>query len=312
MMRHRWIAAAALIAMAAPILGSCERKPQPMKIGLAVANLQADFFNQIKQSVEAAGAAQGIQVVTVDAKGDGATQVSQVQDLVNQNIKALIYIPAGAAAAAAPVKIAKDAGIPVVTVDRNPDGAAGDTFIATNSVTAAKALGDYVCKVTGGKAKVAVIQGQIGTTPEIDRDTGFKQAMAACPGLKEVARDASKMWMKDEGFNIAQNMLQRDPSIDVFFGHADALALGAAQAAKSANVGHKVWTVGFDGDPSALQAVRDGSLDATMTQRTQQMGALAFQSAMDLIAGKTPPKLQYQDATLTTKDNAAQFIVKHP
>ncbi len=238
---------------------------EPVKVGLAVANLQADFFNQIKQSVERNAKEMGVTVVTVDAKGDGATQVSQIQDLVNQKIKALIYIPAGAAAAAIPVKTAKAAGIPVVAVDRNPTDAPGDTFIATNSVVAAKALGDYACKVSGGKGELAIIQGQIGTTPEQDRDKGFKEAMANCPGIKEVGREASKMWMKDEGFNIAQNMLQRNPGITMFFGRADALALGAAQAVKSANLGRKIWVFGFDGDLAGLKAVKDGTLDATMT-----------------------------------------------
>ncbi|MDB5439027.1 MAG: rbsB2 [Caulobacteraceae bacterium] len=315
MITRKSLLASTLAALAFPLVSSCTKpasKAEPVRIGLAVANLQADFFNQIKQSVEAQAAAQGIEVVTVDAKGDGATQVSQIQDLVNQHVKALIYIPAGAAAAAAPIKIAHEAKIPIVTVDRNPDGAPGDTFIATDSVTAAKALGDYVCKTTGGKGKLAIIQGQIGTTPENDRDTGFKEALAACLGIKEVTREASKQWMKDEGFNIAQNMLQRDPAIDIIFGRADALAMGAAQAVKAANLSHKVMVVGFDGDPSALEAVRDGGLDATMTQRTQAMGALALKSALDLVAGKTLPATQLQDAALTTKDNAAQYIAKHP
>ena len=283
-----------------------------IKIGLAVANLQADFFNQIKQSVEKNAAAQGIEVVTVDAKGDGATQVSQIQDLITQKVQALIYIPAGAAAASVPVKAAKEAGIPVIAVDRNPADAPGDTFIATNSVVAAKTLGDYVCKQTGGKGLVGVIQGQIGTTPEQDRDKGFKEALAACTGITEAAREASKMWMKDEGFNIAQNMLQTNPKIDIFFGRADALALGAAQAVKAAAADHKIWVFGFDGDLAGLKAVKDGTLDGTMTQRTQFMGKLALQSALDLIAGKKLPAEQLQDAALTTKDNVDQYIAEHP
>jgi ribose transport system substrate-binding protein len=74
------------------------------KIGLAVSNLQADYFNQIKIGVEAYAAELGIEVITVDAKNDSATQVSQVQDLLTQEIDAFIYIPAGAAAAAVPTK----------------------------------------------------------------------------------------------------------------------------------------------------------------------------------------------------------------
>ncbi len=312
MLRRTWILGAALALTVSPMAIGAASAAEPMKIGLAVANLQADFFNQIKQSVEKNAKVMGATVITVDAKGDGATQVSQIQDLINQKVQALIYIPAGAAAAAVPVKAAKAAGIPVVAVDRNPADAPGDTFIATNSVAAAKQLGDYACKVSGGKGVLAIIQGQIGTTPEQDRDKGFKEAMTSCPGIKEVAREASKMWMKDEGFNIAQNMLQRDPSISIFFGRADALALGAAQAVKAAGLDHKVFVFGFDGDLAGLKAVKDGTLDATMTQRTQFMGKLALQSAIDLVGGKTLPAEQLQDAALTTKENVDQYIANHP
>jgi ribose transport system substrate-binding protein len=285
-------------------------QPKDVTIGLAVANLQADFFNQIKQSVEAK--AKGVTVVTVDAKGDSATQVSQVQDLITRGIKALIYIPAGATAAGVPVKAAKAANIPVICVDRTPPDAPGDTFIATDSVSAAKTLGEYVGKITGGKGKIGILQGQLGTTPEQDRDKGFNEALNDFPGLEVVAKQPSKAWMQDEGFAIGQDMLQRHPDITVFFGRADALALGAARAVKVTNVDHKVVVVGFDGDVAGLKAVRDGTLQATMTQQTQGMGRLALNSALDVINGKTLPKEQLQEAVLTTKDNVGPYIEKHP
>jgi ribose transport system substrate-binding protein len=285
---------------------------EKITVGLAVANLQADFFNQIKQSVDAEAKAKGVQLIVADAKGDAATQVDQIQDLITRKVNALIYIPAGATAAGVPVKAAKAAGIPVIAVDRNAPDAPGDTFIATDSVSAARTLGEYICKETGGKGKVAVIQGQVGTTPEMDRDKGFKEALAKCPGLEVVAMQPSKMWMQDEGFAIAQDMLQRHPDITVFFGRADALALGAAHAVKVANLGNKVWVFGFDGDVAGLKAVKDGVLDATMTQKTQYMGKLALDSALDLIVKKELPKEQLQEAALTTKENVDPYIKQHP
>src|SRR5258708_23168473 len=141
-------------------------------VGLAVANLQADFFNQIKQSVDAEAKAKGVNLIVADAKGDSATQVDQIQDMITRGIKALIYIPAGATAAGVPVKAAKNANIPVISVDRNAPDAPGDTFIATDSVGAARTLGEYACNVTGGKAHLAILPGQPGTTPEIARDKG--------------------------------------------------------------------------------------------------------------------------------------------
>lgn len=295
-----------------PLLGAASARADEPTVGLAVANLQANFFNQIKQSVEAEAKLKGVKVIVVDAHGDSATQVNQIQDLITRGVKALIYIPAGATAAGVPVRAAQAAHIPVVAVDRNAPDAPADTFIATNSVAAAHTLGDYVCKISGGKGQLAIIQGQIGTTPENDRNTGFNAAMADCPGIHQVAKQASQEWSQAEGFNIAQDMLQRHPDISIFFGRADGLALGAAQAVKVANLDHPVIVVGFDGDTAGLVAVKNGVLAATMTQKTQAMGRLALDSALDLAAGKTLPKEQLQSAVLTTKDNVAPFIAQHP
>jgi len=300
----------ALTLLSSASSGALAQTKKPV-IGLAVANLQADFFNEIKESVEAEGKAKGVDVITVDAKGDAATQVSQVQDLITRGITALIYIPAGATAAGVPVRAAHAAHIPVIAVDRNAPDAPGDTFIASNSVAGARTLGEYVVKMTDGKAKIGALQGQLGTTPEIDRTKGFGEALDKAPGVKIVASQTAD-WAQDKGFAVAQDMLQRDPSITVFFGHADAMALGASQAVKVAHVDHKVLIVGFDGDVAGLKAVKAGSVDATMTQQTQFMGRLALDSAMKLIAHQSVPKEQLQKAVLTTKDNVDQFITKHP
>src|SRR3954464_1417590 len=87
------------------------------RIGLAVANLQADFFNQIKQSVTQEAAKQGVEVVVADARGDAATQVNQIEDFVTKRVDAIVYIPAGATAAGGPGKDARGANHPV-----NPGG----------------------------------------------------------------------------------------------------------------------------------------------------------------------------------------------
>ncbi|MBR1130936.1 sugar ABC transporter substrate-binding protein [Bradyrhizobium iriomotense] len=282
------------------------------KVGLAVANLQADFFNQIKQSVEAYGKEKGLQVITVDAKGDAATQVNQIQDLLAQNIDALIYIPAGATAASVPVKAAKAAGVPVINIDRNADGAPGDTFIATDSVSSARAVCDHIAKAAGGKGEMLIIHGQKGTTPEVDRTKGCSEALKKYPEVKVVGELWSEQWHQDEGFKLAQDLLQQHPKASIIFGQADALALGAAQAVKVAHPGQKVWIAGFDGDTEALKALKDGAFDVTATQQTQKMGRLGVDAAIAIVKGEKLPPVQLQDATLTTKDNVAQFVAKHP
>jgi ribose transport system substrate-binding protein len=308
--RTLMLATAAVVPFLA--LSSVASAKEAKKIGLAVANLQANFFNQIKQSVEAYGKEKGIEVITVDAKGDSATQVSQVEDLLTQNIDALIYIPAGATAASVPTKAAKAAGIPVINVDRNADGAPGDTFIATDSVASARAVCDHIAKQAGGKGEMLIIHGQKGTTPEVDRSKGCAEALANYPDIKVVGEQWSQMWSQDEGFKLTQDLLQAHPNVSIIFAQADGLALGAAQAVKVANTGSKVWVAGFDGDTAALEALQKGVFDVTATQQTQHMGRLALDAAVSLVSGQSVPAEQLQDATLTTKDNVEGFIKSHP
>ncbi|ABC91180.1 ribose ABC transporter, substrate-binding protein [Rhizobium etli CFN 42] len=302
------LASAALLGLMLGPVHAAELK----KLGLAVANLQANFFNQIKQSVEAEAKKRGIEVITVDAKGDGPTQVNQIQDLLTQKIDALIYIPAGAAAATVPVKLAKNAGIPVVNVDRNAEGAPGDTFLATDSVASAKAVCDYILKEAGGKGKMVIIHGQKGTTPEVDRSKGCGESLKAYPDVKVVAEQYSNIWSQDEGFQIMQNMLQANPDVSIVFAQADGLALGAAQAIKVANPSQKIVVGGFDGDTAALEALSKGVFNVTATQQTQKMGRDAVENAAKLVAGGKVPPVQLLDATLTTKENVAGFIANHP
>lgn len=305
------LAAAALAVTALPFSASAA---EVKKIGLAVPNLQADFFNQIKLGVEGYAAKLGIEVIVVDAKNDTATQVSQVQDLITQGIDAFIYIPAGAAAAAVPTRLARAEGIPVINVDRTPDGAPGDTFIGGEGVNSAYEVCNHIIGLADGKGKMAIIHGQKGTTPEVDRFNGCKRAIDENPGVELVAQQWSQQWSPDEGFSIAQNMLQANADINLIFGQADGLAMGAAKAVDVAGLSDKVIIGGYDGDGAALEYLSkcEGPFVVTATQSTQSMGVLAVNSAIAVAHDASVPARQITDAVLTTCDNAPLFVKKHP
>lgn len=284
------------------------------KIGLAVPNLQADFFNQIKLGVEGYAAKLGIDVIVVDAKNDTATQVSQVQDLITQGIDAFIYIPAGAAAAAVPTRLARAEGIPVINVDREPDGAPGDTVIYGENVLSAYQVCSHIIGLAGGSGKMVIVHGQKGTTPEVQRFEGCKMAIDENPGVELVAQQWSQMWSPDEGFSIAQNMLQAHPDTKIIFGQADALAMGAAKAVEVAGLADQVIVGGYDGDVAALESLDrcDTPFIVTATQSTQAMGVLAVNSAIAVAHGASVPARQIPNAVLTTCEDAGKFLEKHP
>lgn len=304
------LAVAALATTAISPLGASAGEVK--KIGLSVSNLQADYFNQIKIGVEEYAREKGIAVITVDAKNDSATQVSQVQDLLTQDIDAFIYIPAGAAAAAVPTRLAREAGIPVVNVDRNADGAPGDTFIATDNATSAYEVCKHIIGLAGGEGKMLMVHGQKGTTPEVERTKGCMQAIEEHPGVELVAQQWSDQWSQAEGLNITQNLLQANPDVSIIFAQADALALGAAQAIKVSGVSERVYLGGFDGDTTALPILAQGGFDATATQQVRGIGRLAVDSAIKLAAGETLPAEQLLPGFLTTPENAPEYVAEHP
>lgn len=282
------------------------------KIGLAVPNLSANYFIQIQESVEEYSATKGIEVITVNANNDSATQVSQVQDLLTQNIDAFIYIPAGAAAATVPTRLARAQGIPVINVDRNADEEPGDTFIAGEGVKSAYEVCNHLIGLADGKGEMLMIHGQKGVTPEVNRAKGCKQAIEENPGVTLVGQQWSERWSQDEGYSIAQNLLQANPNVNIIFGQADGLAMGAAKAVSAAGATQRIFVGGYDGDTGALLALRDGVFDVTATQSTRTMGRLAVDSAIKVAAGETIPAEQIIDAVLTTQENVEQFITDHP
>ncbi|MCC8179591.1 MAG: sugar ABC transporter substrate-binding protein [Planctomycetes bacterium] len=310
MFKKTLVAASLAIALllAAGIADAGEKK---YTIGLALANLQSDFFNQVRRGAEEQAAKRGVELIVVEARGDATTQVDQVQDLLAREIDALLITPAGATAAAVPIRACRAKGVPVVTVDRNPPDAPGDSFIASDSFGGCLELGKWIIEKTGGKGTIGVIQGQLGTTPEIDRRGGLMKALEAAPAMK-VVEQAADSWDQEDGFSVSQDLLQANPDITVFHGRCDALALGAAQAVRLAGLSGKILVVGFDGDEAGLLAVKDGVLDVTMTQQSQRFGRLGIDSCIDFIEGREVPATQLIPVTLTTKDNVDQFIANHP
>lgn len=303
--------AATALALALPASLSAE---EVKKIGLAVPNLQADFFNQIKIGVENYAREKGIEVVVVDAKNDTNTQVSQVQDLLTQDIDAFIYIPAGAAAAAVPTRLAREAGIPVINVDRFPEGEPGDTFIGGEGVESSYQVCKFIIERAGGAGKMAIIHGQKGTTPEVDRTAGCMRAIGEHPEVELVDQQWTNMWSADEGFSITQNILQTHPDLKIIFGQADGIAMGAAKAVEGAGLTAQVTIGGYDGDMSALEYLSkcEGPFVVTATQSTRRMGVLAVDSALAVAAGQEVPEMQVSEAVLTPCEKAGEFLANHP
>jgi ribose transport system substrate-binding protein len=308
--RYLWLALLGCLMSAAV---HAQSKPAAeMTVGMSIPSLQWVFYLMVRDGVMEQAKTLGIKnVLVADAQADPARQVSQIQDMLSKGIDVLLYTATGSAASAVPVRLARQQGVPVICIDNFPKNVECDAYISTDNLAASGELARQMIKLTGGQAQIGLLQGTLGDSTEIARAKGLEAVLSDAPGMKVVDKKPTD-WLQDNGFKVAQDMLQKNPKINVFIGRSDAPALGAAQAVKVANIDHKVWVFGYDGLPSALEAIRDGKLDMTITQQAVGMGRLALRTAVDLQQGKPVTKTQLLPAFVTTRENVATFLEQHP
>ncbi len=259
----------------------------------------------------ASGAAEeaGLTLNLVSANNNANEQVSQVENLLVQQPGALLFISQDSTAAAAGVKAANAAGVPVIAVDQRPESGSGEivTFIATDSVKAARELCTWMFAQIGGEGKIAILKGVPGSTAEVQRTQGCEEALAQHPKIEVVATQTAN-WDENEAFIATQNILTANPDIKAVFAESDAMALGAAKAARQAGRDDLI-SVGIDGFPTMLKAIEEGLVQATMAQIPYQMDKMAVADAIKVMKGEgaSIPEIQYQDAVLITKENVGQF-----
>ena len=269
-----------------------------------MADQKSLFYVAEADGIKAAAAKEGVEIVLLSADNNSTQQVNQVNDLITQGVKALIFTAQDATAAAAGVRAANVAKIPVIAVDQKPEAGGGKlaTYIATDSVKAAEALCTWMFGKMGGSGEIGILQGVLGSTAELQRSEGCAKALKANPAIKVVATQSAN-WDETEGFKAAQNMLKANPNMKAIFGESDAMGLGAAKAAKKA--GRDIIAVGIDGFPTMVEAIKTGLTDATQAQVPYVMGQMAVRDAIKAAKGESLPEVQYQDTVLVTSANAA-------
>lgn len=313
----RNICAATVLGLATASLAACGSDSaasgdgDKKVIGVSVADQKSLFYVAEVAGIKDEAKKQGYEVRITSANNDSSAQVKQVNDLLTQGIGALIFTSQDSTAAAAGVRAANEADVPVIAVDQRPESGEGElaTYIATDSVKAAYELCTWMFEQIGGKGEIAILHGVLGSTAEIQRTEGCEKALAENPDIKVVAEETAN-WDETEAFKATQNILTAHPELDAVFGESDAMSLGASKAAKDA--GKEIFSVGIDGFPTMFDAVASGLTQATMAQQPYMMGQLAVRNAIAFMEGEGDgiPQEQYQDTVLINSETVKEHEVE--
>lgn len=197
----------------------------------------------------------------MDSQDDSATEMSNVEDLINQKVDLILINPTDSDAVKSAVEAANAADIPVITLDRGAN-----------------------C----GEGKVVELEGIPGASAARDRGEGFNKALEGT-NIEVVARQTAN-FDRAEGLSVMENILQAQTEIDAVFAHNDEMALGALEAIKAS--GRDILVVGFDATADAKTAVE---------QLPKMIGSLGVENAMKVINGESVEKTIPVNLQLVTK-----------
>lgn len=274
--------------------------------GLSVSTLNNPFFVTLRDGAQAAADEMGVELVVVDSQDDPAREASNIQDLIQRGVDALLINPTDSDAVVPSVQRANDAGIPVFTIDRGANGGEVVSHIASDNVAGGEMAAEYLIEAIGGSGQVVELQGIPGTSAARDRGEGFNNVVDQNDDVEVIARQTAN-FNRTEGLNVFQNILQAESNIDGVFAHNDGMVLGAIQAAESAGRADDIVFVGFDAIADAVQAVQDGRLAATVAQQPARIGSLGVETAMSHMQGDSVEDFIPVPLALVTSENASEF-----
>jgi ribose transport system substrate-binding protein len=195
----------------------------------------------------------------------------------------------------------------VIIFDTDVDWGGKLSFVGSDNVEAGRLAGGHLVKVLGGRGKVAVIRGILGIRTHDDRLAGFREAIAAAPGMELVTVQPANS-ERGLGMSVAENILTSHPDLKAIFATNDQMALGAVEAVAARDLTGKVAVVGVDATREAVTAIQNGKLSADISLHPEALGRDAVVAAIKAARSEPVEKKIDTGATLVTPENAAQFL----
>ena len=289
---------------------------ETMRIGITQNNVGVDSYQTTYEQafIAAAEANPDVEAVVLDAGGDVARQIAQMEDLIQQEVDAIIIWPTNGEAVIPAVRKASQADIPVVVTNSNIAEAGFDfvaSFSGPDNITQGARSAEIMCdkfKADGiaDEARVVQISGQPGYTTAIERAQGFEERLPeVCPNVTLVETQPGD-WNREKSQQVMEAFLVKYDDIDGVYAGDDNMGVGALNAAKAAGregiifVGATNFSVGYE-------AMAAGEYWGSIYQSPVDDAEAALQTAIDVLNGEDVPFLNYFDTPKITQENMSEY-----
>ena len=251
-----------------------------------------------------------IMVKLASSNDDNVLQNKQINQFVDEGVDLLIVSPNQLSAISKAVERAYDRGIPVILYDRKTNSDKYTAFIGCDNYVIGKSMGTFIAQQLHGKGRIVEIRGSEGSSPAIERQRGFKDAIKHYPDIQLVASEGGD-WKEEGGIKAMKRILQQTQEFDYVFAHNDRLAWGAYMAARQMGVNRKYKYTGVDGmatEGGGLELVRDGVFEASYLYPTKGDEVIAL--ALKILNHQPYQRDNYLSTSIITKANAELTLME--
>ncbi|WP_246725842.1 sugar ABC transporter substrate-binding protein [Rhizobium lusitanum] len=301
-------------ALMVPEMASAAAKGS--KVILLTVTEECEYCALHQRAFKEVAAAAGIDLEVKITNYDAAEQASQVDQAIAQNPAAIVLWPADSSAIVPSLRKIKQAGIPLVITNSEPDKKYADYWnVFTgpsdlgNGQSAAEAMvKGFAEKKLGSEGKIFIVEGVPGTPPQILRSKGFEEVLGQKAGGITVAGKQNGNWDQTKATDAAAALFtQIGPDVKGVYAQADNMMSGVIVAAKRAGIDPaKLVLVGSNCSIEGVNQIKDGTQYATVLQSPIDDGKYAAKAVVDLLDRKPVEKEIFLPHEIITKDNISE------
>lgn len=246
-----------------------------------------------------------------DGLTDPMTQVSLVEDAINNGANFVILLPAESQGSAPVVTRCAKAGIPIIVVNSMTSNTAdlATAYVGSDDVQAGEMMANFVVQQVPSGGKYAHMMGIVGNSAQQQRGQGIGNIMKKNSKWQSVG-DYPADWSADKAVQFTTDVLTKYGS-EIKAIICDNDDMSSAVQAYCNSIGRRdIVCIGVDGNPGPLAMVKKGDLRATVLQDGAAQVTTAVGLIPDILAGKKVPKVTMVPFTLVTKDNVDKYLKK--
>lgn len=286
--------------------GAAEVDASDIEVGVIFKSLSAQYWKDMKSGAEDAAAELGIGVTVLGPSDESeiSQQVTMIEEQIAAGVNAIAVAPCEENAVIGALDPYTDS-IPVLIIDTDANLEGKKAFIGTGNENAAKLAGDYAAEELGEGAKAVLIGGQQGENTSTQRLAGFRKGLEE--GGVEVLEEQFGKNTADQAVAVMEDLITKYPGeIDVVLCMNDDMAVGCQTAIEQA--GEDIMIIGFNGDETCAEMIKEGKIDATVAQQPYLMGYQTVEQAYKAAMGEEIETEQDIPASLITIDNVDAYL----